>query len=179
MITKEEWRNGEFRKYPEFKTQDGYYKAVGEFVKAYGEPTKDDMLVARSGRMKEFHTGKYGCSWNPNLNVTREMAKYYFADTIYVMFVPKGTMAVHYELGEGEDKCGWEEEYVFDMAGLGLNKRNGKVHITAKHIGDWDYHSDFETPNDFERWKLLPTPSLVNLDMNIIEKFYAYEECNL
>lgn len=175
MITKEEWRNGEYRNKAEFKTQEGYYKSVGEFVKTYGEPTKEDMLVARMGGMKEFHTGKYGCSWNPSLNVTRQMAKFYAVDTIYVMFVPKGTMAVHYELGEGGIMCGLEEEYVFDMAGLGLNKRNGKIHIIAKHSGDWDYHSDFETEDDFGCWKLVPVPSINNIDENILEKFFAYE----
>lgn len=175
MITKEEWRNGEFRKYPEFKTQDGYYNAVSEFVKAYGEPTKEDMLVARSGNYREFIKGNFGCSWNPNLNITRKVAKLYFSDTIYVMFVPKGTMAVHYEQGEGNGWCGLEEEYVFDMKGLGLNKR-GKAHIIAKHNGDWDYHSDIETDKDFEQWELIRQPFMftnTSITEDVRERFFA------
>ena len=174
MITKEEWRDGSFRDKPDFKTQEMYYKSVGEFVKAYGEPTKEDMIVARSGHRKEFLTGKFGCSWNPNLNNTRNIAKLYLADTIYVMVVPKGTMAVHYNIGEGEGKCALEEEYVFDMAGLGLNKK-GKVGIIAEHTGEWDISSDYETDTDFERWRLKqPVPKcLIGIDRPLLNKFFA------
>ena len=162
MITKAEWRSGEYHSRPEFSTQSKYYDSVSEFVQTYGEPTKEDMIVARSGEYKEFQKKEIGASWNPSLNNTRSVAKLYGADTIYAMFVPKGTMAVHFQVGEGEGRCSLEEEYVFDIKGMGLNCKKGwgegKHHlgIIARHKGEWDYAtSDFETDKDFENWQLL------------------------
>lgn len=42
MITLEDWQTGRYREFPEFKTQEGYYKAVDALVEAYGEPTEKD-----------------------------------------------------------------------------------------------------------------------------------------
>lgn len=177
-MTKEEWRSGEYRNLPEFKTEDGYYNAVSEFVKEYGEPTKEDMIVARSGDLKEFKKKKIGASWNPSINNTRCIAKFYGADTIYVMFVPKGTMAVHFEQGEGEGMTALEEEYVFDIKGLGLLKKSAwgdKKHhlgILASHSGSWDLSSDFETDLDIDNWNLYRKDWIVEVRREVVNTFF-------
>lgn len=177
MITKEEWRSGDFRLKDEFKTQEGYYNEVSKFVNTYGQPTETDMIVARSGEYREFRKGKLGASWNPNLNNTRFCAKLYLKPYIYVMFVPKGTMSVHFERGEGEGKSAFEEEYVFDMKSLGLDSKRGwnnyNVGIIAKNNENWDIMtSDYETEKDFENWTLIKQPWILKLDKSIVEKFF-------
>ena len=147
MITKEIWQSGKFRELPEFATQEGYYDEVRKFIDKYGKPTTKDMLLVRSGS-KEETTRNYGASWTTNINICRKLAKYTnLSDTIYVIFVPAGTMAVHIP-----PKDIFEEEYVLDMEG-----KADSVEIIAKHTGEWDWTTDFETDKDFYNWKLMPT----------------------
>lgn len=153
MITLEDWQTGRFRNFPEFKTQEGYYDSVDALVEAYGKPTEKDMLLARSGKYKEFLTGKYGASWTPWVNVCRNFAKRFLMDTIYWVFVPAGTKVIHLPW---KGLC--EEEYVLPMKSLGLNSRKTasrapyNLEIFARHSGEWDLSSDWETGKDVDRW---------------------------
>lgn len=172
MITLEDWQTGRFREFPEFKTQEGYYEAVDDLVEAYGKPTEKDILLARSGNYKEFLTGKYGCSWTPRANLCRNYAKHFLKDTIYWVFVPAGTNVIHLKPKEAEyGSFIYEEEYVLPMRALGLNSRKTasrapyNLGIFARHSGEWDYSSDFETEKDADKWaiktyKTYPVPLL-------------------
>ena len=177
MITLKEWRNGEYHKKPEFQTLEGYYNEVSEFVKKNGKPITRDMIVVRTGSIKEKEEGCLGCSWNPSINNCRRCAKRYNVHTMYWMFVPAGTMAVHIAAG---DDCGdfnpfnaLEEEYVFDIKGMGLaTKEAWEEHkdilgIIAEHKGEYDFlTSDFETQEDADSWELCPASPE-------IERFYT------
>lgn len=145
-VSKEDWQSGKFRVYPEFATQEGYYKEVKKFIEVYGEPTKRDMLLIRSGLPTEKRSGKYGASWTTNINVCRSRAKQAGATRIYVMFVPAGTKAVYLP-----EKGLFEEEYVLDMEG-----KASEVEVIAKFNGEFDYMtSDFETDEDFNKWEFV------------------------
>ncbi len=159
MITLEDWQTGRFRNFPEFKTQEGYYDSVDALVEAYGKPTEKDMLLARNGEYKEFLTGKYGCSWTPSANVCRFYAKRWLKDTIYWVFIPTGTKVIHLPQKVDEEKYYvYEEEYVLPMKSLGLNSRKTanrapyNLEIFARHSGEWDLSSDWETDKDVDRW---------------------------
>ena len=146
MITLEEWRNGKFRDYPEFETQEGYYKAVRALIAKYGKPVPKDIVLVRSGGDKEKEKGNYGASWTTNANICRWNAKRFLVDNIFVTRVPKGTMAIHLpEKGE------YEEEYVLDMEG-----KAQEVCLLAVHTGNYDITSDYETEKDADNWHLLP-----------------------
>lgn len=180
MITLEDWQTGRFRNFPEFKTQEGYYDSVDALVEAYGEPTEKDMLLARSGKYKEFLTGKYGCSWTPWVNVCRSFAKRFLMDTIYWVFVPAGTKVIHLPW---RGLC--EEEYVLPMKSLGLNSRKTanrapyNLEIFARHSGEWDLSSDWETDKDVDGWafkgKRIYDVALMNEYFRVVELKFVEE----
>ena len=145
-VSKEDWQSGKFRVYPEFATQEGYYKEVKKFIEVYGEPTKRDMLLVRSGEPEEEQNKNYGASWTTNINVCRRNAKRALATRIYITFVPKGTKAVYLPA-----KGIFEEEYVLDMEG-----KADKVDKIAKFNGYYDVMtSDYETKEDFDKWEFV------------------------
>ena len=146
VITKDEWQSGQYRKREDCKTLEGYYKAVDNFIAKYGEPTKQDMVLSRSGNRCEKKNG-YGCSFTTNANICRRLAKRYLKDTIWWLYVPKGTMAVYLP-----SKGLYEEEFVLPIHKMKLGKNN--FGVLATHYADFDYLSDWETQRDYETWKL-------------------------